>query len=125
MLIYKINKNIRQRIKVKKTAVVLLAVVALAAAGCRKGRSPEVEAPRAACLPSRCLPQMPEPGGDLVGLKPQEIPAGVSHKGKVLETMNAGGYTYVQVDEKGRNWLVMETKVKVGAPLKFPTLRRW
>jgi hypothetical protein len=36
--------------------------------------------------------------------------------------MNAGGYTYAQVDEKGQKvWVaVMETKIKVGDSVEFP-----
>lgn len=107
----------------KKTAVVLLAVVALAATGCKKKEeAPKSVAPQGG-MPAQQMPAGAAPGGDPhAGLKPQEIPAGVGHKGKVLETMNAGGYTYVQVDEKGQKlWLaVMETKVKVGDTVEFP-----
>ncbi len=63
------------------------------------------------------------PGGDPhAGLKPQEIPAGVGHKGKVVSTMDAAGYTYVEVEENGQKlWVaVMQTKVKVGDTVEFP-----
>ena len=64
------------------------------------------------------------PGGadPHAGLKPLEIPSGAGHKGKVLETMNAAGYTYVQVDENGQKlWVaVMETQVKAGDIVEFP-----
>ncbi len=111
----------------KKTAVVLLAVVTLAAMGCKKKEeAPQGMAPQGG-MPAQQMPgqQMPAtaPGGNPhAGLKPQEIPAGVGHKGKVLETMDAGGYTYVQVDEKGQKlWVaVMQTKVKVGDTVEFP-----
>ena len=107
--------------KVKRSVVVIFAVMALAAAGCQK----KEEAPRAAApqggMPAQ--PQAPAGGGDPhAGLKPQEIPAGIGHKGKVVETMNAAGYTYVQVEENGQKlWVaVMETKVKVGDTVEFP-----
>lgn len=111
----------------KKTAVVILAVVTLAATGCKKKEeAPQGMAPQGG-MPAQQMPgqQMPAtaPGGNPhAGLKPQDIPAGVGHKGKVLETMNAGGYTYVQVDEKGQKlWVaVMETKVKIGDTVEFP-----
>lgn len=111
----------------KKTAVVILAVVTLAATGCKKKEeAPQGMAPQGG-MPTQQMPgqQMPAtaPGGNPhAGLKPQDIPAGVGHKGKVLETMNAGGYTYVQVDEKGQKlWVaVMETKVKIGDTVEFP-----
>ena len=106
----------------KKTAVVILAVVALAATGCKKKEeAPQVVAPQGG-MPAQQMPAT-APGGDPhAGLKPVEIPAGVGHKGKVTSTMNSGGYTYVEVDEKGQKlWLaVMETKVKVGDTVEFP-----
>lgn len=43
-------------------------------------------------------------------------------EGKVLQTMNAGGYTYVYLEQKGdkKTWVaVMETPVKVGANMSF------
>jgi hypothetical protein len=56
------------------------------------------------------------------GMKPQEMAAGVDHKGKVVSTMNSAGYTYVEVDEKGKKlWVaVIETKVKTGDEVEFP-----
>jgi len=108
---------------VKKTAVVILAVVALAATGCKKKEeAPQGMAPQGG-MPAQQMPAGVAPGGNPhAGLKPQEIPAGAGHKGKVLETMNAAGYTYVQVDENGQKvWVaVMETKVNVGDAVEFP-----
>jgi hypothetical protein len=107
---------------VKKTIVVLLSIVALAAAGCQK----KEEAPTAAAPQAGGAPQMPAgaaPGGDPhAGLKPQEIPAGAGHKGKVLQTMDSGGYTYLEVEENGQKlWVaVMQTPVKVGEVVEFP-----
>ena len=105
----------------KKTLVVMLAIVAVAAAGCKK----KEEAPKAMAPEAAPAAQMPAvaPGADPhAGLKPQEIKAGAGHKGKVLETMDSGGYTYVQVDENGQKlWVaVMQTKVKVGDTVEFP-----
>jgi len=106
---------------VKKTLVVMLAIVAVAAAGCKKKEeAPKVEAPAAA--PAGQMPAA-APGTDPhAGLKPQEIKAGAGHKGKVLETMDSGGYTYVQVDENGQKlWVAaMQTPVKVGDTVEFP-----
>jgi hypothetical protein len=106
---------------VKKTLVVMLAIVAVAAAGCKK----KEEAPKMAAPEAAPAGQMPAaaPGGDPhAGLKPQEIKAGAGHKGKVLETMDSGGYTYVLVDENGQKiWVaVMQAKVKVGDTVEFP-----
>ncbi|HYS44201.1 MAG TPA: hypothetical protein VEM32_09510 [Geobacteraceae bacterium] len=107
----------------KKTAVVILAIVALAATGCKKKEeAPQGMAPQGG-MPAQQMPAGVAPGGNPhAGLKPQEIPAGAGHKGKVLETMNAAGYTYVQVDENGQKlWVaVMETKVNVGDAVEFP-----
>lgn len=108
----------------KKIAVVL-AVLALAVAGCQK----KEEAPKAATQAG--APQMPAgaaPGGDPhAGLKPMEIPAGAGHKGKVLQTMDAGSYTYVEVEEKGQKlWIavmkeaIVKEGVKNGDTIEFP-----
>jgi hypothetical protein len=104
---------------VKKTSLVLFLCLVVAAAGCKK----KDEAPK---MPpaSAAKPADGAHGGDPhAGLKPMEVPtAPTNHKGKVLETMNAAGYTYVQVDEKGQKlWVaVMETKVTVGQTVEFP-----
>ena len=102
----------------KKTIIVFLAVMALAAAGCQK----KEEAPKAVAPQGGMPAQAPAGTDPHAGLKPQEIPSGVGHKGKVLETMNAAGYTYVQVEENGQKlWVaVMETKVKAGDVVEFP-----
>jgi len=125
---------------VKKTAAVILAVVTLAAMGCKKqeeapkgiapqGGMPAQQMP-AQQMPAQQMPaqQMPMPtgaapgGNPHAGLKPAEIPAGVGHKGKVVSTVNAAGYTYVEVDEKGQKmWIAtMETKVNTGDIVEFP-----
>ena len=104
----------------KKTIIVILAVMALAAAGCQKKE--EAPAKPAATQPEMPPAQMPAGGNPHAGLKPVEIPAGVGHKGKVVESMNAAGYTYVQVEENGQKmWVaVMETSVKPGDIVEFP-----
>ena len=45
----------------------------------------------------------------------------VTISGKVVETMDSGGYTYVRVEEKGeKTWVaVPTTKVKVGDAVTF------
>ena len=108
----------------KKTIIVILAVTALAAAGCQK----KEEAPKPAAAPHGEMPpaqmpaQMPPGGNPHAGLKQVEIPAGAGHKGKVVEAVNASGYTYVQVEENGQKlWVaVMETSVKPGDIVEFP-----
>lgn len=113
----------------KKTLLVALAVASLAAAGCKeKPKAPETTAPQQGAMPAQpAQGQMPKDaihgGGDPhAGLKPVEIPAGAGHKGKVVSTMDAAGYTYLEVEEKGQKlWVaVMQTKVKVGDEVEFP-----
>lgn len=47
---------------------------------------------------------------------PNAAPAQISLSGKVVETMNSGGYTYVSLENNGtKTWVaVPATKVKVG-----------
>lgn len=107
----------------KKTALVVLSIAALALAGCKD--KPKTEAPAA---PQQG--QMPAgqpgaaPGGDPhAGMKAQEIPAGAGKKATVTQTMNSGGYTYVEAaDEKGAKvWLALpEMKVAKGDKIEFP-----
>ena len=65
-----------------------------------------------------------QPGTDPhAGMKAQEIPAGAGQKGKVTQTMNSGGYTYVEAaNDKGEKlWMALpEFKVKVGDTIEYP-----
>jgi len=68
------------------------------------------------------------PGGTMAGANPhagmtaEGAAMGPTHKGKVVSTMNAAGYTYIEVEEQGKKlWVaVMETKVKKGDEVEFP-----
>ena len=106
----------------KKTLLVLLAIVALAVAGCKD--KPKTEAPAGAPAQQGQMPAAGQPGGDPhAGMKAQEIPAGAGKKAKVTQTMNSGGYTYVEAaDEKGvKVWLALpEIKVAVGDNIEYP-----
>ena len=113
----------------KKTALVLLSIAALAVAGCKdkpKTEAPQQAAPAGmpAAAPGAAAPGGAAPGGDPhAGMKAQDIPAGVGKKAKVTQTMNSGGYTYVEAaDEKGaKTWLALpEIKVKVGDSIEYP-----
>ena len=113
----------------KKEIVVLISVIALLAAGCQKKEEPaKALAPQTAMLPVAppAGPQAPfavVPGSNPhAGLKSQEIPPGATRKGKVLQTMDASSYTYLEVEEKGQKlWVaVMKTEVKKGAIVEFP-----
>lgn len=113
----------------KRTLIVLLALTAFAVAGC-KDKPKEVAPQQPAATPA--MPgQMPPghpgaaaPGADPhAGLKATEIPAGSGLKGTVAQTMNSGGYTYVEVaDEAGKKvWLALpEMKVSVGDKIEYP-----
>jgi len=122
---------------VKKTVLVLLVIAALAIAGCKD--KPKTEAPAAAPqqsqmpagqpgaapgAPGGAMPGGPAPGGDPhAGMKAQEIPAGAGKKATVTQTMNAGGYTYVEAaDDKGvKVWLALpEIKVAKGDKIEYP-----
>jgi hypothetical protein len=119
-------------LQVKKTALVVLSISALALAGCKE--KPKAEAPTAAPQQAQAPATQPggpggapgaaAPGGDPhAGMKAQEIPAGVGKKAKVTQTMNSGGYTYVEAaDEKGvKSWLALpETKVVIGDKIEYP-----
>jgi len=104
---------------VKKTALVVLSIAALALAGCKD--KPKTQAPAA---PQQGQMPAAQPGGDPhAGMKAQEIPAGAGKKATVSQTMNSGGYTYVEAaDEKGvKVWLALpETKVAKGDKIEYP-----
>ena len=112
----------------KKTALIVLSIAALALAGCKD--KPKTEAPAApqqgqmpAAQPGGATGAV-APGGDPhAGMKAQEIPAGAGKKATVTQTMNSGGYTYVEAaDEKGAKvWLALpEIKVAKGDKIEFP-----
>lgn len=111
----------------KKTALVVLSIAALALAGCTD--KPKTEAPAA---PQMGQAPAGQPGGapaaaptgdPHAGMKAQEIPAGAGKKATVTQTMNSGGYTYVEAaDEKGvKVWLALpEIKVAKGDKIEYP-----
>ncbi|BDV42251.1 lipoprotein [Geotalea uraniireducens] len=113
----------------KKTVLIALAVASLTAAGCKeKPKTPEATPAPQAGMPAQ-MPQGQMPNDAVhsganphAGMKPQEIPAGAGHKGKVISTMDAAGYTYLEVEENGQKlWVaVMQTKVNKGDVVEFP-----
>lgn len=113
----------------KREIVLLMSIIALSAAGCQKKEEP-VKAPvpqsmmqPAAPHPGTQAPFAVAPGGDPhAGMKSPAIQPGPNHRGKVLQTMDASSYTYVEVEEKGEKlWLaVMKTTVKKGDIIEFP-----
>jgi hypothetical protein len=118
----------------KRALVVLSGLLLVAGCGQKK------EAPKAAVAPepahaaapsAEAVAGKPAPADALHGAAAKDphasiervaINAGTGRKGTVKETMNAAGYTYIQVDEKGTPvWLaVMETQVKKGDVVEFP-----
>ena len=113
----------------KKTVLVILSIAALALAGCKD--KPKTEAPAPAQqqgqmpgTPGAAAPGAVAPGGDPhAGMKAQEIAAGAGKKATVNQTMNSGGYTYVEAaDEKGAKvWLALpELKVAKGDKIEYP-----
>lgn len=88
---------------VKKNIILFLVVAALALSGCQ----------------SRSGSEAPQNAGEKV----LDIPAGSGKKGKVTQTMNGGGYTYVEAaDDKGeKTWLALpEMKVSEGDKIEYP-----
>lgn len=84
----------------KRNLIVILAIAALAVAGCKSKPGTEVQQPK----------------------KAVDIPAGTGKKGTVTKTMNQGGYTYIEVaDDKGvQTWLALpEMKVAEGDKLEY------
>lgn len=86
----------------KKNSTLFLVVALLALSGCKD--KAKIEAPQ------------------IAGMDVQNIPAGSGKKGTVIQTMNAGGYTYVEAaDEAGvKTWLALpEMKVAVDDKIQY------
>jgi hypothetical protein len=69
-------------------------------------------------------PGMAASGGNPhAGMQAVDIPAGAAaHKGKVLQQIDAAGYTYLEIEEKGKKlWVaVLQTPVKKGDIVEIP-----
>lgn len=118
----------------KKTVLVVfstavLSIAALALAGCQD--KPKTEIPTAGTQQGQMpaghptvAPGTAVPGGDPhAGMKALEVPAGTGKKATVTQTMNSGGYTYVEAaDDKGvKVWLALpEMKVAKGDKIEYP-----
>ena len=85
----------------KSLAVVLVSSLAFAIAGCQKN---EVK------------PQMPAGQPSMQGAASPALKEDTALSGKVVETMNSGGYTYVFIEKNGqKTWVAIPTTpVKVG-----------
>ena len=136
----------------KNIFVIFVAAAMLTALGCQKQEAPgKTGAPQAAApmaTPSVAAPQTTPPasppaaplpaagsvlgsqmppghppvGDPHAGLKAKEMATGTGHKGKVLQVMDAGSYTYLEVEEKGQKLWVAALKAKVskGDTVEFP-----
>ena len=121
--------------KVKRIILLAFAISALGAAGCKEksgvmqASGPKSDTHNVAAAQE--FQPVPAHGG-AVGhaaavsphgaMNPQEMPPRPDHKGKVISTMDAAGYTYIEVEEKGKSiWVaVTQVKVKAGDEVEFP-----
>jgi hypothetical protein len=104
----------------KKQLMIAVSIVAFAVVGCKDKpkETPSAVAPQGGMSSQQMMPgQNPH-----AAAMPPVQTAGASHKGKVVATMNAAGYTYLQVEENGQKiWAAAaETKVSVGDEVEFP-----
>ena len=94
-----------------RALIVFLIALALvfAVGGCKKTITARLVTPSAEANPH-------------AGYTAPAIPAGIGHKGKVLQSLEAGKYSYIQVEENGKQlWVaVMATKVSKGDIIEFP-----
>jgi len=86
-----------------RTAVAVCAVLVVSAVGCNSAKK-EASAPASQAHPAATMAQ-----------------AGDPFSGKVVETMNSAGYTYVCLENGGKKtWFAIpESKVAVGQELAF------
>jgi len=117
---------------VKKRMVLFAALVLIFAVGCQKKE--EKPAPAASPQGSFMQPVAPNPsspqgaspgaaGNPHAGLKGNEFTAGgAAHKGKVLQKIDAAGYTYLEIEEKGKKlWVaVMQAAIQKGDVVEIP-----
>ncbi|HEV8435477.1 MAG TPA: hypothetical protein VGR95_18860, partial [Thermoanaerobaculia bacterium] len=111
-----------------KKALLLLAIAAALLAGCGQKQQQTGEAPKpapsAAAAPMQLPPGHPEvattsqaPAPAQAAAPPQMAPVATNQlRGKLLESMDAAGYTYLRIKtDSGEQWAaVRETKVKKG-----------
>ncbi len=115
--------------------VLFAALLALVVAGCQKQEEPaKAVSPHSSLMqpvaPNPGIPQgqgacpaLSERGDPHMGMKTQELPPGMAaHKGKVLQKIDAAGYTYLEVEEKGQKlWVaVLKTEVAKGDIIEIP-----
>jgi hypothetical protein len=88
--------------KLSNMVVAASVVVMIGVVGCKQAKQ-EAPAPAPQAQPQQLPAGQPAPGGNVLS-------------GKVVETMNSGGYTYVALENSGKkSWVALpDSKVKVG-----------
>jgi hypothetical protein len=112
----------------KKIIIMVLAVSTLALGGCKdkpnvqQASGPQDTMAGRQMQPSAAHGEAGPVANPHAGMKPQDMSVAADHKGKVISTMNAAGYTYIEVEEKGKKlWVAVgEVKVKPGDEVEFP-----
>jgi len=96
--------------RIVTTALIVVVVLAAFAACTRSDKT--------AASPAATTAQ----GDPHAGIWKAAIPAGAGHRGRVVDVLDAGEYTYIQVAENGKKlWVaVMSTKVSKGDEVEFP-----
>jgi starvation-inducible outer membrane lipoprotein len=105
----------------QKRLLVVAALLAFVVAGCKDKpkETPSAAVPQGTVASPQQQPEtMPGQTSPHATAMP---PAAASHTGQVVDTMNAAGYTYLQVEENGQKiWAAArQTKLKKGDTVEF------
>ena len=107
----------------KKQLMIAVAVVVLSVAGCKDKpeETQSVSIPKSGSSSRQMPAAIPGQNNSPTAVRPPAQPA-AGHKGRVVSTMNAAGYTYMEVEEQGQKiWAAAkETTIKVGDQVEFP-----
>ena len=98
----------------RSTSIAVLAALALiiGLGSCSKNDKPLVSPASGAAVPSATAPAETSPASDPHAANASVIPAGVGHKASVLDVLQAGEYTYIQVQENGKQFWVATVQAK-------------
>lgn len=112
-----------------KKKIALFAVLTLIfVAGCQKKEEKPAVSPQGSLM-QPAAPQAAFPGAGApaanphAGLQVKEFTeGGAGHKGKVLQKIDAAGYTYLEIEEKGKKlWIaVMQSAINKGDVVEIP-----
>ena len=108
-----------------KKIMIAVAIAALAVAvGCKDKpkEMPSAAVPQGGMSSPQMPPVMPGQNSPHATAMSPVQPTGAVHKGKVVATMDAAGYTYLQIEEKGQKiWAAAaQAKVTIGDEVEFP-----